>query len=99
MANLVLSQKDLERMMGEELLTAQQIREIARWLARGDGIAVYRNNDSHSDLVGSRQFVGFGSRHSKIKDRTPPRQMPNFPGLPSNWQYQLEGFTRGKNTL
>jgi len=67
---------------------------IDRWLARGDGVAVYENVElGHPDL-GHQQFVSFGSTEAQIPDAFPPQRMPDI-GSAINWRYQLVGTYRG----
>lgn len=67
---------------------------IQRWLARGDGIAVYRNAElGHRDL-GHAQFVSFGSPAAQLETDTPPQRLPDI-GHAINWRYQLDGVYRG----
>lgn len=63
--------------------------QVGVWLARGDGIAVYENQDlGHPDL-GHRQFASFGSPEAMFPD-APPERLPDFPGQ-INWRYSLVG--------
>lgn len=40
---------------------------INRWLERGDGVAVYQNEDLGHPELGKRQFVSFGSRNAQLE--------------------------------
>jgi len=67
---------------------------VNEWLARGDGIAVYQNEDLGSRNVGARRFVSFGSHDAMIETDDPTRQMPGARGE-ITWRYQLEATYRG----
>jgi hypothetical protein len=68
---------------------------INRWLARGDGVAVYENVEfGHPDL-GHRQYVSFGSHEAQIVG-DPPTRMPDI-GDSINWRYQLVGTYQGES--
>jgi hypothetical protein len=74
--------------------------QLNTWLARGDGVAVYENNDlSHYDM-GHVKITSFGGRDAQLKDThhdpNPPERLPD--GLPKghiNWRYTLVGTYRG----
>jgi hypothetical protein len=69
--------------------------QVNIWLARGDGIAVYRNEDlGHLD-VGLIKIVSFGSPEAQLEDPEPPTQLPDIGGE-INWRYQLHGTYRGE---
>jgi len=65
-----------------------------RWLARGDGIAVYQNAAMDSALLGTRKYVSYGSREAQIESETPPQRLPDI-GDQINWAYRLEGVYLG----
>jgi hypothetical protein len=59
-----------------------------RWLARGDGAAVYENHDlGHRDL-GLGRLISYGSPAAQIEADYPPDRLPDFPGE-INWRYVL----------
>lgn len=63
------------------------------WLERGDGIAVYENQDlGHHDL-GLRQYVSFGSHEAQLEG-SPPHILPDIGGR-INWRYSLVGVFTG----
>lgn len=66
------------------------------WLARGDGIAVYRNEDLGSGDVGSIKFMSFGSAEAQFV--VPPEQLPDFPNE-INWRFRLHGVYRSTTLL
>lgn len=70
-----------------------KVHILNRWLARGDGVAVYQNKDFSSARFGDFQFVSFGSEAAQITGPI-PQKMPDLGGQ-INWQYQLEGIYRG----
>jgi hypothetical protein len=77
-----------------ELVPGEHHRAVNKWLARGDGIAVYQNHDLGSIDVGRRQFTSFGSPAAQLETDTPPQTLPDI-GTKINWRYQLEGVYRG----
>jgi len=68
---------------------------VNKWLARGDGIAVYENQDFGSQLLGHRQFVSFGSPAAMLEVDVPPQRLPDI-GANINWRYQLVGVYKGE---
>lgn len=90
-------------MRSEKEFTLKEIRVILdhghwgtvnKWLARGDGIAVYRNQAMDSSNLGHRQFVSYGSRQAQLDMEDPPQRLPDIGGQ-INWPYQLEGIYWG----
>lgn len=71
-----------------------RIREIInRWISRGDGVAVYENQDfGHPDL-GVQSFASYGSEASQFPG-DPPGRLPDFQGH-INWRYGLVALYRG----
>jgi hypothetical protein len=67
---------------------------VNRWLARGDGIAVYENADLGHPELGHRQFLSFGSTQAQIETNEPPQRLPDI-GNRINWRYQLVGIYKG----
>jgi hypothetical protein len=66
---------------------------VERWLARGDGCAVYRNEALDSSNLGHRKFTSFGSPAAQLEGDEPPTRLPDIGGQ-INWPYQLEGVCR-----
>ena len=71
---------------------------VNRWLARGDGIAVYANHDLGSRELGHQKFVSFGGGAAQLETSTPPDRLPDI-GQTINWRYWLEGVYRGDGLL
>jgi hypothetical protein len=67
---------------------------VNRWLARGDGIAVYRNVDFGSSEFGDTKFVSYGSPAAQLEVDVPPQTLPDI-GNVINWRYQLQGVYKG----
>lgn len=87
--------KTFTRDEARALVPAQHHAQVNRWLARGDGIAVYSNHEiGHPDL-GHRQFVSFGSAAAQLETSTPPDRLPDI-GTRINWRYWLDGVYRGE---
>jgi hypothetical protein len=69
---------------------------IGRWLARGDGAAIYTNHDLGSHNVGEPRIVSYGSPAAQLEVAEPPKQLPD--GIPSgaiNWRFQLDAVCGG----
>ena len=76
------------------LPTGEEMK-ILRWLERGDGVAVYENQDfGHPDL-GHLQFVSYGSPAAQLETDVPPQRLPDI-GNAINWRYQLVFTYRGE---
>lgn len=79
-----------------EMLDWRSHATINKWLARGDGAAVYRNEnispmpDSHPEY----KTVSFGSTAAMLEVDVPPQTLPDIGGQ-INWRYQLFGTCRG----
>jgi len=71
----------------------QVMATVGRWLARGDGAAVYENHDLGSRDVGAPQIVSFGSPAAQLETAEPPATLPDIGGA-INWRYQLVGTYR-----
>lgn len=74
----------------EKLLEGQ----MAEWLGRGAGIAVYCNEDLGHPQLGHYRYFSFGDDQAQFHGE-PPVQLPDFPSE-INWRYQLAGTYRGK---
>lgn len=74
----------------------QTLAQMNRWLDRGDGIAVYTNQDmGHPDL-GDKRFVSYGSPDAQLDTDEPPTTLPDGLGGTVNWRYGLTGVYRGE---
>ena len=70
------------------------LRLINTWLVRGDGVAIYTNQElGHPDL-GHVQCVSYGSDAAQLPGDTPPTTLPDIGGR-INWRYQLTFSYRG----
>jgi hypothetical protein len=67
---------------------------VNMWLERGDGIAVFQNEDLGHRQLGHRKYVSFGSSHAQLTSPEPPPTLPDIGGA-VNWRYQLVGTYRG----
>lgn len=81
------------------LRIATQADEDPDWIAsirtlgvraheRGDGLAIYINEDFGSAEMGSWKVVSYGSPVSQIETATPPTTLPDMGGA-INWRYVL----------
>lgn len=61
---------------------------VERWIARGDGAAVYRNHDLGHPDVGAPKIVSYGSPAAQLETDEPPEQLPDIGGQ-INWRYRL----------
>jgi hypothetical protein len=76
-------------------VTAESVMgTVARWLARGDGVAIYENADLSSPDLGVRQMVSYGSESAQLEDAVPPERMPDI-GANINWRFRLVGIYGG----
>ena len=74
------------------------VKQVQRWLDRGDGCAVYENHDLGHPGVGHKQFVSFGSTAAQLETDTPPQRLPDI-GNAINWRYQLVGTVRRESPI
>lgn len=94
--------------MGEpmKILTPEQVFDLLdpdfkpkaqatmqKWLDRGDGIAVYQQQDFGRSTLGHRKYVSFGSPAAQLEGDTPPAMLPDI-GYDINQGYCLEGVCR-----
>lgn len=84
--------EDIEELLAEMGAEPSLIDRIDGWLQRGDGCAVYRNEDLGCPDLGMLQLVSFGSDAAQIPGE-PPDQMPDI-GDSINWRYRLLGTYR-----
>jgi hypothetical protein len=66
------------------------MEKVARWLARGDGAAVYENHDLGHPDVGACQVVSYGSPAAQLETAEPPERLPDIGGR-IGWRYTLIG--------
>jgi hypothetical protein len=66
---------------------------IGRWLARGDGAAVYENHDLGHPQAGECRIVSYGSASAQLEAAEPPERLPDIGGN-VNWRYALVGTYR-----
>lgn len=77
------------------------LRTINAWLRRGDGMAIYRNEDFGSPNMGQRKFTSFGSEDALLEPQhldeggQPPTRLPDTT-TDINWRYILVGTYRGE---
>jgi hypothetical protein len=72
------------------------VSQMNKWLQRGDGIAVYENQELGHPEMGDKKFTSFGSAEAQLETDTPPSQLPDGVGNTINWRYRLIGTYRGK---
>lgn len=82
----------LDEIAGNDLKWRAEVRaQCDRWLARGDSILVYENQEFGHPDMGSRQITSYGSHAAMLEaDRfpQPPMTLPDI-GSQINWRYQL----------
>jgi hypothetical protein len=69
---------------------------IRKWIARGDGAAIYTNHDLGHPHVGEPRIVSYGSPAAQLEVAEPPTQLPD--GIPSgaiNWRFRLDAVCGG----
>lgn len=74
---------------------AATIGQMNTWLARGDGIAVYTNEDLGHPGLGDKRFMSYGSVAAQLETDAPPSVLPDGLGGGVNWRYTLTGTYRG----
>lgn len=78
---------------------SEAVDRLNMWLVRGDGIAIYTNQDmGHPDL-GDKRFVSYGSAVAQLETDTPPAILPDGIGGGVNWRYALTGTYRGTSCI
>lgn len=68
--------------------------KMNEWLKRGDGIAVYENQDLGHPELGDKKFLSYGSEAAQLETDTPPEQLPDTKQS-INWRYRLIGIYKG----
>lgn len=66
---------------------------LRRWLARGDGAAVFENVDVGHPDSGHLKALSYGSPLAQLEVDSPPEQMPDV-GRDINWRYRLKAMCR-----
>jgi hypothetical protein len=85
---------------GEELLAAA-VRNVNRWIERGDGVAIYENHDLGHPHLGDKRFISFGSSAAQLEipREELPERLPDGIGGDINWRYLLVAVYTGSETL
>lgn len=73
---------------------AEVLITVGRWLARGDGAAVYRNQDMGNRDLGQVTVASYGSPAAQLETAEPPATLPDIGGV-IGWRYQLEATYSG----
>lgn len=92
-----LTRTDLNRLLGaasaeDPTFVRSAKRQIKQWLERGDGVAVYRNEELGHPELGRMRFFSFGGPEAFLPEK-PPAILPDFPDE-INWRYVLYGVYR-----
>ena len=87
--------KQFTRTELEEILGPEFWPTINLWLGRGDGVAIYENQNLGCSSHGEKQFVSYGSPHCQLETKEPPQRLPDIGGH-INWAFQLVGVYRGQ---
>ena len=69
--------------------------QVNRWLERGDGVAVYENQDLGHPEVGWPRLASYGGPEAMLVTDEPPQRLPDTPKH-INWRYQLVAVYRGE---
>lgn len=86
----VMSRQELDDYVERqyEALAPRVLGMIDAWMKRGDGAAIYENQDlGHPDL-GSCKIVSYGSPRAQLETPEPPTRLPDIGGA-INWRYTL----------
>ncbi len=75
------------------------LNQMNGWLRRGDGIAVYENQDLGHPELGDKRFTSYGSSAAQLETFTPPTILPDGVGGTVNWRYTLVGVYGGPDLL
>ena len=78
----------------EVALAMQAVDRVNVWLARGDGMAVYQNQDMSHPRLGEKQLASYGSPQAQLETDDPPARLPDIGGA-INWRYCLVAAYRG----
>lgn len=62
---------------------------FTKFLERGDGIAMYKNQAMDSKDYGRLVCMSFGSSAAQIESTTPPEKMPDTGQFSTPWAYTL----------
>jgi hypothetical protein len=89
---MLMPSRTLTAIEAAEIVGDDAITAVNAWLARGDGIAFYRNHDLGHPDAGAYRICSFGSDQAQFV--VPPEQLPDFPGE-VNWRYRLDAVYRG----
>jgi hypothetical protein len=79
----------------EEWLRGQLIPQLNRWLARGDGVAVYENHDLGHPDAGELRLASYGSPAAQLEGSEPPARLPDIGGM-TGWRYALVATYQGE---
>lgn len=84
----------------DESYVSSAAETINRWISRGDGVAVYENNDLGHPGLGQKQLVSFGSPDAQLEVSREelPSRLPDIGGN-INWRYLLVAIYTGSETL
>jgi hypothetical protein len=74
---------------------ASVIKQVNRWLRRGDGVAIYENQELGHPELGWPRLVSYGSSAAMLETDEPPQRLPDTPTL-INWRYRLAATYRGE---
>lgn len=75
--------------------TREITEKVNRWLARGDGVAVYQNHDLGHRDAGDIRIASYGSPDAYFEAAEPPVRLPDT-SRHINWRYSLIGTYRGE---
>lgn len=89
-----LTREALDEILREEELPPQAFAWVERWLARGDGVAIYCNELLGDSQLGTRQIMSYGSPAAQLEVDEPPETLPDI-GQRINWRFRLEATYRG----
>lgn len=76
-----------------ELPAVELNRILPMWFERGDGVALYQNNDLSHPELGDVVVVSYGSGAAQLEvtDKPPWRLPDGLRGGQINWRYTLQG--------
>lgn len=95
MTTKTYTKDEFTQLLRDEEYTPENVAMINRWLARGDGAAVYENVDLGHRHLGHKQITSYGSPAAMLEVDTPPERLPDI-GNSINYRYYLAGTYKGE---
>lgn len=87
---ILSTRREYEEFMARELkeYAHDVMQKTDKWLERGDGVAIYRNEAMDSSGFGDLQMISYGSSSCQWDGTDPPLQLPDI-GSSVGWRFRL----------